>query len=418
MVSVKGVVVLIVLGFGFYAVKLVKFYEFGLVSEYEYLAVLTSTLKLFIFVKNVDMIKRLIVKNLNYRFDFDLTFHRDLNILVGQNGCGKTSLLKLMWYVYSGNIYRFGTDVTFDEVWLETFEGNTIEFQKNKGVRKGYDDDELFTKVNNELTVIFNPIGLDRFASKTDETFDITKIENKIATNNSIFMPTHRRVEGGFNKTNSSLSNALEEVSNSLNTYHKTINSDRIASHKFVTSLSTNDIVNVVTAKYSDISQELRKIEEAQSEFILKNTNNGKGAETALKDIQAAVKANDEKRKEILNAMTVLSNLVTKIIKNKEIQLTEKLTLGTGEKINPDQLSFGEKQMLSFLCYNFFADDTIIFIDEPEMSFHGDWQRILFPVLMQQNTSNQFIVTSHSPFIYAQYQDKQIILTQQETVTA
>ena len=39
----------------------------------------------------------------------------------------------------------------------------------------------------------------------------------------------------------------------------------------------------------------------------------------------------------------------------------------------------GEKQMLSFLCYNAFANQTCIFIDEPEISLHVDWQRILFP---------------------------------------
>jgi len=116
--------------------------------------------------------------------------------------------------------------------------------------------------------------------------------------------------------------------------------------------------------------------------------------------------------------MTVLSNFVKKIIKNKKIQLTEKLYLGEGEVVKPDKLSFGEKQMLSFLCYNFFADDTIIIIDEPEMSLHGDWQRILFPVLMEQNTTNQFIIASHSPFIYAKYPDKRIVLTQQEAVVA
>jgi len=359
------------------------------------------------------MIKRLIVKNLNGRFDFDLTFHRDLNILVGQNGCGKTSLLKLMWYVYSGNIYRFASELIFDEVYLETFDSK-IELKKERNkLRRNTDSYQI--KVNGQYLADFDPIELAGMDLGIDNESGDT-----IATNNSIFMPTYRRVEGGFgtNRTNEVLSNDFNNHSNSLSTYHKLYQSDRIISHKFVTSVSTNDIVNVVTAKYSDISQELRKLQEAESEFILKNTSNGKGAEVALKDIQAAVEANDKKRKELLQSMTVLSNFVKKIIKNKKIQLTEKLYLGEGEVVKPDKLSFGEKQMLSFLCYNFFADDTIIIIDEPEMSLHGDWQRILFPVLMEQNTTNQFIIASHSPFIYAKYPDKRIVLTQQEAVVA
>lgn len=359
------------------------------------------------------MIKRLIVKNLNGRFDFDLTFHRDLNILVGQNGCGKTSLLKLMWYVYSGNIYFFLADVVFESVELESFAGDTIKLRREKSGK-------IYITSNGRELGDFAGLPDRRTENGTEIPDSINDIVNDFARDNdSIFMPTFRRIEGGFGTigANNMLINDLNKFSNHFTTYHKNTDSGRYVHHRFVASLSTQDIINTVTAKYSDISQELRKLEERQSEFILKNTSNGKGTETALKDIQTAVEANDKKRKEILNPMIVLSNLVKKIIKNKEIQLTKKLSLGEGEKIKPDKLSFGEKQMLSFLCYNFFADDTIIFIDEPEMSLHVDWQRILFPVLMEQNTTNQFIVATHSPFIYAQYQDKQIELKQQELVT-
>jgi predicted ATP-dependent endonuclease of OLD family len=66
--------------------------------------------------------------------------------------------------------------------------------------------------------------------------------------------------------------------------------------------------------------------------------------------------------------------------------------------------------MLSFLCYNAFYDKGIIFIDEPELSLHVDWQRILFETLMEQGSKNQLIVATHSPFIYSQFPDKELIL--------
>lgn len=71
-------------------------------------------------------------------------------------------------------------------------------------------------------------------------------------------------------------------------------------------------------------------------------------------------------------------------------------------------LSAGEKQMLSFICYNAFYNNTIFFIDEPELSLHVDWQRRLFLTLNQQNPSNQFIITTHSPFIYSKYPEKEV----------
>ena len=53
--------------------------------------------------------------------------------------------------------------------------------------------------------------------------------------------------------------------------------------------------------------------------------------------------------------------------------------------------------MLSFLCYNAFYNNTPIFIDEPELSLHVDWQSLLLTTLLEQSTGNQFFVATHSP---------------------
>jgi predicted ATPase len=87
------------------------------------------------------------------------------------------------------------------------------------------------------------------------------------------------------------------------------------------------------------------------------------------------------------------------------------LTLGDlSDAISSDKLSAGEKQMLSFLCYNTFTEKSTIFIDEPELSLHPDWQRTLVPTLLEQGNNNQFFMATHSPFIYAKFPDKEIML--------
>ena len=83
-----------------------------------------------------------------------------------------------------------------------------------------------------------------------------------------------------------------------------------------------------------------------------------------------------------------------------------------GNAISSDKLSAGEKQMLSFICYNTFTKNHIIFIDEPELSLHPDWQRILLPTLLKQNNNNQFFMATHSPFIYSKYSDKEVVIEQ------
>jgi predicted ATPase len=93
------------------------------------------------------------------------------------------------------------------------------------------------------------------------------------------------------------------------------------------------------------------------------------------------------------------------------IKIGTRLSFGDAAgAIDSDSLSAGEKQMLSFICYNAFYRNSVIFIDEPELSLHVDWQRQLFSILQRQQTSNQFIVATHSPFIYSKYPEKEFIL--------
>ena len=61
------------------------------------------------------MIRRLIIINLFMEIgrDYDLTFHEDLNIFTGQNGSGKTTILKILWLVLSENIDILNKEVSF-----------------------------------------------------------------------------------------------------------------------------------------------------------------------------------------------------------------------------------------------------------------------------------------------------------------
>ena len=99
---------------------------------------------------------------------------------------------------------------------------------------------------------------------------------------------------------------------------------------------------------------------------------------------------------------SVLSELSQKILRYDAIRVTgrvvrgetpallwekEAMVITVGEAkdaISSDKLSSGEKQMLSFLCYNAFKQGMAVFIDEPELSLHVDWQRLLLPTLLEQ----------------------------------
>ena len=72
-----------------------------------------------------------------------------------------------------------------------------------------------------------------------------------------------------------------------------------------------------------------------------------------------------------------------------------------GETLVPYQLSSGEKQILAILLTVLVEDNQnyVLFMDEPEVSLHVDWQRQLIDLILQLNPNVQIILTTHSPAV-------------------
>lgn len=86
-----------------------------------------------------------------------------------------------------------------------------------------------------------------------------------------------------------------------------------------------------------------------------------------------------------------------KIIRTEnEIRFTQ-----IGETLVPYQLSSGEKQILAILLTVLVEDQQnyVLFMDEPEVSLHIDWQQQLIDLILQLNPNVQIILTTHSPAV-------------------
>ena len=72
-----------------------------------------------------------------------------------------------------------------------------------------------------------------------------------------------------------------------------------------------------------------------------------------------------------------------------------------GEVIGPYQLSSGEKQMLAILLTVLVEDEQpyVLFMDEPEVSLHIEWQKRLIDMVLELNPKVQIILTTHSPAV-------------------
>jgi predicted ATP-binding protein involved in virulence len=72
-----------------------------------------------------------------------------------------------------------------------------------------------------------------------------------------------------------------------------------------------------------------------------------------------------------------------------------------GEMLTPYQLSSGEKQILVILLTVLVEDDQhyVLFMDEPEVSLHIEWQKRLIDLILELNPNVQIILTTHSPAV-------------------
>ncbi|MCR4957465.1 MAG: AAA family ATPase [Prevotella sp.] len=86
-----------------------------------------------------------------------------------------------------------------------------------------------------------------------------------------------------------------------------------------------------------------------------------------------------------------------KIVRTEnEIRFTQ-----IGEQLLPYQLSSGEKQMLAILLTVLVEDEQpyVLFMDEPEVSLHIEWQKRLIDLCLELNPNVQIILTTHSPAV-------------------
>ena len=367
------------------------------------------------------MIRKLEVEGLNTRVDGAWEFNEDLNVVTGRNGSGKTTLLKLIWYLISGNLEQIISDIPFQSVSIET-ESYSLCISKTESEK---------IKLKCELT---NQGSMDGdfeipLRREDEARLQVVGMRTRRGTN-SLFFPSFRRIEGGFarisgyiptvdpemyeveqswrrraEEATSALQRGITQLSTMMSGYND---------HKFIASISTHDIGDLLIKEHTDIYKKTNELHVKLSKEItqkISEANPLENATTVLKDIQKRIEQVTEERESLLRSFSVLSERIREIFHNKGIHVTPDFNFGDAkEAIESDKLSAGEKQMLSFLCYNTFSENAAIFIDEPELSLHVDWQRLLLPTLLEQETGNQFFVATHSPFIYTKYPEREILL--------
>ena len=381
------------------------------------------------------MIRRLIVKGLNNRINADLEFHSDLNIITGANGSGKTTLLKLLWYLISGRLEQILAEIPFHSVSIQT---DLFDFSMERVELDQVTFDYGFGEEERGCEFIIIDAETGRISRKDVDMVNVLEKWISRTAKRSRFFPTFRRIEGGFSRTPDAevsdvrVLSVPEMLQVSMLRFSDEVS---INGHKFIASISTEDLGELLTQKYAEIYEEISTRQSQVLEDISREMQNNPDKDKVSEIPQDpsallnAIQKVNEEREQLSKPFSVLSELSQKILRYDAIRVPGRvvrgetpaqITLGEGsdgitvgeakDAISSDKLSSGEKQMLSFLCYNAFNQGMAVFIDEPELSLHVDWERLLLPTLLEQATTNQFFIATHSPFIYTMYPDKEFML--------
>lgn len=195
------------------------------------------------------------------------------------------------------------------------------------------------------------------------------------------------------------VNNLLEGVSISVSPENAThIRFDVIRS--FDRPLLNADLLSAIGANLvTELDWQLFNL---QRKYLDYQVNIGNRIITALQcgETDAAVKAQSisEPKKKFQDMIDELfADTGKKIVRTEnEIRFSQ-----IGEVLYPYQLSSGEKQILAILLTVLIEDNKpyVLFMDEPEISLHIEWQKQLIDLVLELNPNVQIILTTHSPAV-------------------
>ncbi len=326
----------------------------------------------------INYIQKVEISGLWNKFDIVWNLNSDVNILAGVNGSGKTTILDCIFgLIFIGKIpdshFRMVKKVNlfFDNKKCLTYECIRTKDSIKNIEKKAKNGDLKCREVISEL--------------KEKEGKNYNRIS-------SIDFETHET--------------SFQDLEMTLDEINKIIHIDAIST--FDNSLKLSEAVK--TLSDDEVKTELDwVIYNLQKKYLDYQLNISKRKD-AIIDEDHNIKEEFEKIKyPKARFLEIIDNLFSETGKviNKDKNQIEFL-LGDKE-ITPFQLSSGEKQLLIILLTVLVQDNkpSILFMDEPEISLHIEWQKKIIQYIRELNPNVQVIIATHSPALIMEgWQDK------------
>jgi len=161
--------------------------------------------------------------------------------------------------------------------------------------------------------------------------------------------------------------------------------------------LLNNETINMVDSRISSALD--FQIYNLQRKYLDYQVNIGN---RIIEQLQAG---NTDAAQQLSQAKTRFQDIVDELFEEtgKKIVRTENEIRFSqiGETLVPYQLSSGEKQILAILLTVLVEDNQpyVLFMDEPEVSLHIEWQKRMVDLCLELNPNVQIILTTHSPAV-------------------
>ena len=413
---------------------------------------------------NTSSIRRVKINGLFGTNNIDITFDNSVNIFVGENGLGKTTILSCIYFLLTGNLEKL-YEINFKSIAVFFYDDEKEYKVYNKVYNKLYDKkliSQNFKYYENYQRSLRNALAhgddnliriyLNSFNEKNknyiigiNETIEanikrIEEIKNKIKER-ILYLPTYRRIEAnldsellhdlsiydtedflikfGMDDVKELIDKTIDKIRKSAIDGFNEMNSillTEYTNNKYKNKISENEF------NYNEIEVLLNKIgvkinPKTKNEILrlIKTKEIYNSEYIYLKNFLNLLYNNSEKQRVFDHRLIDFVNLCNKYFINKEIVYdpnTLKLDLylvnkksNSNKKIKFSELSSGEKQIVSIFSKLYLEKiDTdqkfIVIIDEPELSLSLNWQEKLLPDIMNTNKCSLLITVTHSPFIF------------------
>lgn len=307
---------------------------------------------------SIQFITKIEIKELWDRYDLVWELDRDVNILSGINGSGKSTVLNIVGSIVSEGTLSEKLTKLIDIAVIEFNNKHEIRFTNGRYLIERAKTDEKYREISESIKEVNYAVYEKLKSGKLgvigfDDKFIVGKWDKQI-------------------------------VCNLISTFDKPLKETSVPDENVKTELDKD--IYLLQKQYLDYQLNIGK-----KAFDIVSKSNGSNSMQAVLDI----KKQQERFLEIMDSLFKDTD--------KQIDRTKnEIAFISGDKtLTPYQLSSGEKQILVILLTVLIQNNksSILFMDEPEISLHIDWQKKLIQYIKELNPNVQIILATHSPAV-------------------